>query len=729
MAGVDASYVVDIAARMPAGEATVSQLDELTQGLMGAGRGADVFSDALARVGRELDTAKAASTSANEALAQGKAEYALLERAALQAAKAAEKAAQKNGGVVPDDLADKARAAHHEVGQFVVRLAQLETEAQDAAAAEANLARQMANVRQLGSHVDRTLAQQNERLGKLQGALGSFGGPLGTLGQQVLGPVKGFSELSSSIGTANAAALLGATAVAGLTAAVVLLTAAAVAAVAATAAWAVGLADSARNAGLASEAMEAMHPELVGLRDTIASVAGETGMHSDELQELAGNLREAGESSDSMARSLRVAALAQTALGQGGRAEYIALVKAAADATKAAEEAAEKTGRVPEKLAQKVDEASRAVDDFAATAETKLGGIVARQMLGLEAQGARLERNVSKIFGGLNIDPVLSGVERLVGLLDETSTSGQAIKFLFESVFQPLIDQADNAALAIEAFALGFLIGVTKIYIAVKPALRAVQDFLGFEDTSLIDVLTTAKGVGELVAYAFTAVAGVFVLVTGAIAGAIGAIVAIPAATIAAVNAVGDASRRIGEQVRTGIDVAIVYIKSIDFVGLGRDMMMGLVNGITGAAHAVSEAVTRTMRDALKSAKDVLGIASPSKAFAQIGVQTGQGYVQGVEAMTGAAQSAMTAMVDPPVAAVSPLARQGASPTPGGGASAARGAPAGAGEGGGARLSVQGNTFIFNGVKDAEDAEQRFSEALTRLLEGDAAGLSGGVVG
>ena len=66
-------------------------------------------------------------------------------------------------------------------------------------------------------------------------------------------------------------------------------------------------------------------------------------------------------------------------------------------------------------------------------------------MLGLEAQSARLQKNLAATFGGLDIEQSLVGLSVLVGLFDKSTASGQAMQMLFESIFQPLIDQAENA--------------------------------------------------------------------------------------------------------------------------------------------------------------------------------------------------------------------------------------------------------------------------------------------
>jgi hypothetical protein len=698
----DASFAIEIATSMPDGESTAAELDVLTAQLQSAGKGADFFQTAIKQVSAELAAATAASEAANAALATGEQKYGELERAALQTAKAAEKAALKNDGVVPFDLAARAAEAAMALDHHTDELRRLEREAGAAATEEDRLAQTLGNVKKLSSHVDKSLGAQAERLGKLQGALGAVGGPLGALGQGLISPVKGFQELSGSIGSARAAALLGAVGIAAVAAAVVAVTVAAIAGTIAIAAWAVGLADTARSAGLAREAVDAINPGIAELRGTMGELTTETGLGAAELEGLAKGLQGAGESSDSMAASLRVAALAHKALGAEGSSAYTTLVKAAADATAEAENAAEKTGAVPDKLAQKVADADAAVRAFATTANTKLGGIVAKQMMGLDAQTSKFKKNVGTLFGGLNIDPVLEGLQKLVALFDENTAAGETIKFLFESVFQPLIDSADEAATVVEAFALGFLIGLTKVYIALKPAIAAAKEFFGFEDSSLTDTLDLARKAGEYIVPAFLVFAGILGTIVVAIGLAVAAVVAIQLAIYSLFAAVV----YVGAQIVSGFIGAFTavtdFLGGIDLVQIGTDIMQGLADGIMGAAGAVVQAITGAVDGAVKAAKSALGIASPSKVFAEIGGYTGEGFAGGVDDSAGDAQDAMANMVAPPAAG-------------------AGGAPGGAG----AAVSISGNTFIFNGVKDADDAEARFSELFTRLLEGDAMSAAG----
>jgi len=83
---------------------------------------------------------------------------------------------------------------------------------------------------------------------------------------------------------------------------------------------------------------------------------------------------------------------------------------------------------------------------------------------------------------------------------------------------------------------------------------------------------------------------------------------------------------------------------------LGSAIIDGLVAGIAAGAAKVAKALTGVVDGAIESAKEQLGIESPSKVFAEMGRQTMAGYEQGVESSApGAAvavRSAMTTAAD-----------------------------------------------------------------------------------
>jgi hypothetical protein len=451
----------------------------------------------------------------------------------------------------------------------------------------------------------------------------------------------------------------------------------------AIAGWAIGLADANRNAGLAAEAQEALHPELVAFRDTIAQVADETGAHTDELQQWIGTLKEAKVTAKDIPGALRAIALSEAALGKGGSADFLKDIKA---------------GKV-------------AVDDLSTSINSKLGGIVRAQMKGLNAQSGIFKRNVDSLFGGLDIEPALDGLQRLVALFDENTAAGAAIKVMFEGVFQPLINSVDKASVVVEAFVLGVLIGLTKLYIQAKPVIRYLEDLFGFEDPATADTMATITSVAEKLVPVMVILAGIFTalaLVVGvslvaALAGLAAPFVIIAGViygVVAALSGLYDAWGGI-----------VKFLKSITLEDVGNALISGLTVGIINSGPAVLKALGGVVDGAIAGVKGMLGIHSPSTVFAEIGDNTGQGFVQGVEGTEGDTQAAMTSLVEPPRPGASPAASAPATSSSGGSA--------------GTAMNFAGANFNFYGVKDAENAKQSFGEMLTEFLKKDAASISG----
>jgi hypothetical protein len=480
-----------------------------------------------------------------------------------------------------------------------------------------------------------------------------------------IGPT--LSAIGTAIGPAllsvAAGALSAVAAIAAVSVAAIALGAIALGVAASIASWAVGMADAARSASLLTQALSTTSPALAGLEGMMGGVTEKTGIAGDKLQSLAKKLADAKVVSKDMPAALLAIAMQEKALGSQGTAKFIEDIKAG----------------------------KKSVQELASETKTKLGGIVKKQMLGLDEQSATLKRNLSGVFGGLKIEGLLEGLALMVGLLDKNSASGQAIKFIFETMFQPLIDGASAAFPYIEAGVLGFEIAIMRMYISMKPAIKAFGELMGIDTMSMTQGLSIAATAGKMLGVT------VGTLATGVLA-AVAYVLLLGKAFMGVVGSAMDA----GAAISSAIGNAINIFQSVDLSATGLQMMMGLAKGIVGGASAVIEAITGTIKGAVDTAKGLLGIASPSKVFADIGDNTGKGFAQGVDESAPQAQSAMETMVEPP-------------PTQAGSKSFNGG-------------SIQGNTFIFNGVQGAEDAEARFSELLTKLLEGDALQMGGGEV-
>lgn len=714
----DAQYVVDVAAQMSGGAQTIAQVDALASTLMAAGVSADNLHDAVALATNALASAKTSSAEANAALAAGATEFKNLEQAALQAGKAQEKAAKL--GVVPPEVASSLEAANAALAQQTGTLRGLEGAAAAASAKEAQLAQTLTNTKAAAAAGTQALAAQaNEakaagdaaakaaaaeaaEVARKAKAIEAAEAEQAAVTRKSVKEAEGFAPLTKQLGdfgdameTSEGQAILLSGAVVGVAAGVVAITVAVIAGVIALASYAVGLADTSRTAGLVTEATEVLHPELEKLHGTIDGLTDSTGLSENALDKIAISLKAAHVSAKDLPGALEAAADAEAALGSGGAQDFVSQMQAS----------------------------GKSVAVFSKQVSSQLGGVVAAKLHGLDGQTAQFHKNLGNLFGGLNIEPVLGGLETLVNLFDENTAAGKTIKDTFETVFQPLIDQAQNAAYVVEAFVLGFLIGMTKLYIAVKPAIAVVGELFGFDDMSLADVLDVAKAAGEAIVPVFVG----FVAIVGAITAAIGGLLALPPLLVAGFieleNAVFGASEALGTALANAIAAAFAYLSALpaELVTIGGQLMQGLANGITGAAGAVIGAITGAVGGAIDSAKHLLGIHSPSTVFAEIGDHTGAGFVQGIDGMTGAAQDAMSTMVEPPD--TSAPAITGNFSANGGTASSTAQAGGAASKAGGGSLLGSNNTFKFYGVADAEQAEGRFEEMLLRVLEGDASSL------
>lgn len=478
--------------------------------------------------------------------------------------------------------------------------------------------------------------------------MGKLGGPLGAVGQRGKDLIEGFRDLSGQLGTTGAAfAIAGVAAVA--------FAALIVAGVVSLAKYAIGLADVARNTLLTAEAFTGSASGGAALVQTYGQVSKATGVAGDRLHEISKELQKAGVAAKDFPAALKAIALQEQALGDtSGTAGLIDDLK---------------TGK-------------RAASSMATEMEKKFGGVVAKKMLGLGEQSETLQRNLAGTFGGLNIEPFLAGVAKLVGLLDSSTESGRALKVLFESVFQPLIDAIPFDK--IERFFLTAIIGALKVGIAVKKMAKEFDfDSSGLDGwgstaagaASAAYELADALGIVNTVVFAAQAVwngmkVGVFAL-TASLNAAKAAINTVSGAVTSAVDSLSDVGGK--------------------FTSIGSDIIDGIVRGIKDGASKVVSSITDVASSAVSAAKDALDIASPSKVFAGIGENVSAGMALGIEDGAPDVQRAADTMVE--------------APTAGGGTARA-----------GTTVTI--GSIVINGVERAEDIIPMLAEQLANLLDG-----------
>lgn len=587
--------------------------------------GVEGASKAIESLETNLDAASKAALASGDAMKAGQAAYSQAEQSANRAAKAVEKigvavAAQKSKLLQASGAGDdkSAQAAAAKLQALGVRQAEAVAKANEAKAALMGEAAALDKLKTAAT-VAAEAGGEGFEFATVSRGLGKLGGPLAEAGRSVLEVGEGFKKLGKQFGSVGALAIGSTVLIVALAAAVVALSVALIVGIAKIIEWGVKLADANRNALLLSE----------GIARTVAG----------------GTLLNA-----------KINALTKTI--PQTREELSAMAKSLAD-----------SGLRGDKLSAALEKAA------IRAAKLKFGPNFREEMLSLDEQTKVFGADISETFGSLKTDALMKGLQLLIKLFDANTESGRAMKVVFESIFQPMVDGLAGAAPKIERFFLQFEILALKALIAIKP----------YGST----IVGIAKAFIELL---------VIVTIIGA---ALLALAAIPAAIVVGLIFLVDKFEQTGEAIGN-------FFKNLNLSTVAADMMAGLVNGIKSAGGAVIAALTGVVTTAINAVKGLLGIHSPSTVFAEIGMNTGAGMAEGVDSSASKVSNSLESMIAPP---------------------GKPGKPAAPGDGAGSKSGVNLSNvkFEFHGVEGAADAEGKFRELFIRLLEGDSAQLGAAV--
>ncbi len=100
-----------------------------------------------------------------------------------------------------------------------------------------------------------------------------------------------------------------------------------------------------------------------------------------------------------------------------------------------------------------------------------------------------------------------------------------------------------------------------------------------------------------------------------------------------------DMLQKAKEAVSNVVNSIVTWFKELPgrIVQIGKDIISGLWDGITSGIKWLGEKVSGFFGGLVDGVKDVLGIASPSKVFAEIGKFSGEGFEKGLSASMGTA--------------------------------------------------------------------------------------------
>jgi hypothetical protein len=331
--------------------------------------------------------------------------------------------------------------------------------------------------------------------------------------------------------------------------------------------------------------------------------------------------------------------------------------------------------------------------------KARFGGIVAAQMLDLNVQSEKMRENFGRIFGDLKIEPMLKGLASVFNLFSQSTRSGQAMKALAETMLQPLVDAVTYAAPLVKRFFQGIIIAALLVGIGLLTLRNTWRKVFGSGD--LVNQTYLARG---------ALIAG------GVAAGVLAVALATVAAPLAIIAAGFYAAAVAGSFLWKWLGIAYDKITAIDWAGLGHSIVEGIVNGLTGSAKWLIDSVSELGTSALAALKDKLGIASPSKAFARLGVEIPAGIASGVEQGTPDARDAVRKLVDAPTLPDAPARAPGEK-----GEGARSAAPVTV------TVDVGGITITTDGSKPAQGLVEDLEPAIVALFERVAVQLGANV--
>ena len=289
----------------------------------------------------------------------------------------------------------------------------------------------------------------------------------------------------------------------------------------------------------------------------------------------------------------------------------------------------------------------RSVDALAEKVKSRLGGIAARQMLSLDVQSRKLQESLAFLTGGLRIEGFLGALNEITQLLSANTASGRALKTMFEALFNPMLDSLQTLGPIAKRFFQGMVIAALELTLAVVKLRLWFKRTFGGDLLSGIDKMSIALYAGMFV----VAMLAGALIVTAAIIGVVaGAFAAAAAAGVLFAWTIGQFVDAYSE-LKAKSNVFFAGLAA-EFIGFGASLAEGLVTGLQRGVARVIGAVRALATTATGTLTDALGIHSPSRVFAGLGMQTSRGFAAGVGMGGGSVESAVSSMASSAVSGV-----------------------------------------------------------------------------
>lgn len=184
----------------------------------------------------------------------------------------------------------------------------------------------------------------------------------------------------------------------------------------------------------------------------------------------------------------------------------------------------------------------------------------------------------------------------------------------------------------------------------VPNILNAAMQFFGMILQGIVtygpQILTTLIGllgqlIGQVVSWAGQMLANAASAAANFLGGLMGGLASLPGNIASFLGGIiSNVASWVGEMASNAVDAASQFASNLidglasipdQVVDIGGQIIQGMVDGVVGAARGLIDAVGGAVSGAIDWAKGLLGIASPSKVFREIGQYTMQGMALGVD--------------------------------------------------------------------------------------------------
>jgi hypothetical protein len=263
----------------------------------------------------------------------------------------------------------------------------------------------------------------------------------------------------------------------------------------------------------------------------------------------------------------------------------------------------------------------------------------------------------SHLFEDVAIKPFIDELKKLGEEFAATTPAGKALKFFVNQTFDLLFKTLAKAIPYVTKFFLQMIIWSLKAYIFLKHHFEGISVALKLLAGGMAIIL----GLIGLMAASLAALIGFFVgvsvVVYALIAGFIWLAVKAAEFTKSLIDAIPNALKAIEKFAVESWEHLKGWAEHA--TEAAANFIEGLVLGIESGISKVEDTVSKLGKSAADALKKALGIASPSKVMIEAGMDTGQGFADGLEASTSKASKAATGLAGSVTDATSKDATQG----------------------------------------------------------------------